>query len=189
MFFRLTPTVRNLVFINVAIFLVSAIFSRFLITERMALWKPATELFQPYQLFSYMFAHGGFAHIFFNMMSLSILGPYLESVWGHKRFLTFYIITGIGAAIIYLLLENFLSLGGGGWMVGASGAIYGLSMAFGLLYPEVELYFYFFPIKAKYFVFVSGFLAYVMDPSGQIAHFAHLGGAIVGFVLIKFGRF
>jgi membrane associated rhomboid family serine protease len=187
--FRLTPVVRNLIFICVAIFIVDSVL--FPISAFMALYKIGMANFKPYQLFTYMFAHGGFGHIFFNMLTLAFMGPALEMVWGFKRFLSFYLITGIGAAVIYVLIEFFLNPMSAGVMVGASGAIYGMLTAFGMLYPEMEIQLLIppIPIKAKYLVIVTGVLTYVMDRSGQVAHFAHLGGAVIGFILIKTGRF
>lgn len=189
--FRLTPVVKNIILINVGIFILASIFSSYYITERMALWKIGTDLFRPYQLFTYMFAHGGFGHIFFNMLTLAFLGPALEMVWGFKKFLSYYLITGIGAAVIYTLIEYFLDPASVGLMVGASGAIYGVLTAFGMIYPDMEINLLIPPIavKAKYLVIIAGVMAFVMDRSGQVAHFAHLGGAVIGFILIKTGRF
>src|SRR5688572_25504394 len=167
--FRLTPVVRNLIIINVAVFLgqmiapqkdiggcfgVPGAYGQDAITAYLALFNVRTDCFKPYQLFTYMFAHGGFSHIFFNMLSLAFMGPILESFWGQKKFLLFYLITGIGAAIFNFIIEIFIGAGPG-VMVGASGAIYGLLMAFGMIFPNMQVMLLIppIPIKAKYLVF------------------------------------
>jgi len=134
-----------------------------------------------------MFAHGGFTHIFFNMLMLAFTGPILETFWGPKRFLLFYIVTGVGAAVFSVLIDMIFG-GGGGIMLGASGAIYGILMGFGMLFPnmEVQLLIPPIPIKAKYLVFFLFGLTFIMDRSGSVAHFAHLGGIVVAFIFIKF---
>jgi membrane associated rhomboid family serine protease len=134
-----------------------------------------------------MFAHGSFLHIFFNMMALASLGPILEAYWGDKKLLMFYLVTGIGAGVIYALANFFLHSQGGS-MLGASGAIYGILMAFGMIFPDMQVSLFFFPIRAKYMVFVMGFLTYLMDRSGSVAHLAHFGGAAVAFVLVSVWR-
>lgn len=183
---RMTPTVRNLIIINVVVFLAQFLLP---IDKMLALWPVGTPYFGAYQLFTYMFLHGGMWHIFFNMLALSSFAPILETYWGDKRFLIFYIATGIGAGVIYAAINFFLP-GNGGYMLGASGAIYGILMAFGMLFPNMELMLLFppIPIKAKYMVFIMGGMTYIMDSSGQVAHAAHFGGAFVAFILISFWR-
>jgi membrane associated rhomboid family serine protease len=134
-----------------------------------------------------MFAHGGLGHIFFNMLALASFAPILEHYWGDKKFLTFYLATGIGAGLIYAIVNLLLGTDANGIMLGASGALYGILMAFGLLFPNTELMLLFppIPIKAKYMVFIMGFITYALDRSGTVAHVAHFGGAFVGFVIIK----
>ncbi|MBX2947045.1 MAG: rhomboid family intramembrane serine protease [Cyclobacteriaceae bacterium] len=202
--FNLTPVVRNLLMINAIVFIgqmvapvidvggcfgVSMLYRQDAVTAYLALFNVRTACFQPYQLFTYMFAHGGFMHIFFNMLMLSFTGPILETFWGSKRFLLFYIITGVGAAAFSVLIDLFFG-GGGGIMLGASGAIYGVLMGFGMLFPnmEVQLLIPPIPIKAKYLVFFLFGLTFIMDRSGNVAHFAHLGGIVVAFILIKIWR-
>jgi membrane associated rhomboid family serine protease len=187
----LTPLVRNLIFICVAVFLAQTFLSNLYVTQYLQLYKIGTPYFRPYQLFTYMFAHGGMSHIFFNMLTLAFMGPMLEMIWGQQRFLLYYLATGIGAGLIYLGVEYFLNPTGEGAMLGASGAIYGLLMAFGLMMPERELQLMIPPvrIKAKYLVFVVGGITYLMDRSGQVAHAAHFGGAFVGFLMIKVFKF
>lgn len=202
--FRLTPVVRNLIIINVIVFLGQAItpqvdvgscfgvpgtYYEDAVTAYTALFNVRTDCFKPYQLFTYMFAHGGFSHIFFNMLSLAFMGPILESFWGQKKFLLFYLITGIGAAVFSVAIDLFFG-GGAGSMLGASGAIYGLLMAFGMIFPNMEVMLLIppIPIKAKYLVFLLGGLTFLMDRSGNVAHFAHLGGVVVAFIVIKVWR-
>ena len=155
-----------------------------------SLWPIGSCAFAPYQFLTYMFAHGGFGHIFFNMLALASFAPILENFWGEKKFLVFYVVTGMGAGILYALVNYFLFPGAGGSMLGASGAIYGILMAFGMSFPNLEIMLLFppIPIKAKYMVFVMGFLTYAMDRSGSVAHLAHFGGAFVGFLLISYWR-
>ncbi len=186
--FRLTPVVRNLIIITIIVFVVQLI-TKDVITHFLALYNQESGYFKPYQLLTYMFAHGGFSHIFFNMLSLAFMGPILESFWGQKKFLLYYLITGIGAALFSLGIDYFLSRGPGS-MLGASGAIYGLLMAFGMTFPnmEVQLLIPPIPIKAKYLVFLLGGLTFLMDRSGSVAHFAHLGGAVVGFIVVRAWR-
>jgi membrane associated rhomboid family serine protease len=191
---RLTPVVKNLLIINGAIYLIQLIMSGLPIIEYMALYNVRTELFKPYQLFTYMFAHHEFFHIFFNMMALSFFGPILESTWGSMRFLTFYIVCGIGAALFYIGVDLYLGAASFGSMIGASGAIYGLLTAFGILYPNMEIMLLFppIPIKAKYLVLgFAGLALYsALNPKAgdNTAHFAHLGGIVVALILLQFWK-
>jgi membrane associated rhomboid family serine protease len=161
------------------------------LTGYLAIYPIATPDFRPYQLFTYMFAHSthGIGHLFFNMLTLAFLGPQIEEVWGFKRFLKYFLITGIGAAVIYLGLEYIINPSNTTAMLGASGAIYGVLMAYAFLYPETELRFLFLPfgIKGKYLAIVLGVAGWVFDRSGTTAHIAHLGGAVTGFLTLRFG--
>jgi membrane associated rhomboid family serine protease len=187
--YRLSPLVRNLIIINVVVFILQQV-TRDLVTGLISLWPIGSEQFAPYQFFSYMFAHGSFMHIFFNMLALASFAPILEGYWGDKRFLIFYIVTGMGAGVLYGAVNYFLFPDTGGVMLGASGAIYGILMAFGMIFPNLEIMLLFppIPIKAKYMVFLMGFLTYAMDRSGTVAHLAHFGGAFVAFLLISYWR-
>jgi membrane associated rhomboid family serine protease len=187
--FNMTPLVRTLVIINVIVFVLQNFASQFAITEYLSLWPIGSEFFEPYQFFTYMFAHGSFSHIFFNMFALASFAPILEQYWGEKKFLFFYLATGIGAGVIYAAIHYFL-IPGNGIMLGASGALYGIMMAFGMIFPNLELMLLFppIPIKAKYMVFVMGFITYLMDRSGTVAHLAHFGGAFVAFIIISVWR-
>jgi membrane associated rhomboid family serine protease len=187
MFARLTPVVKNIIIITAAVYIIQMMFPNS--EYYLNLWNIKTPYFQPYQLFTYMFAHGGLMHILFNMIALAFIGPILESYWGPKKFLAFYLITGIGAALFNIGIDLMLG-GGAGRMLGASGAIYGVLMGFGVTFPNMEVMLLIppMPIKAKYLVFVIGGLTLLMDRSGQVAHFAHLGGALVGYLIIVFWR-
>lgn len=187
--FRLSPLVRNLIIINIVVFLLQQL-TRDMVTGLVSLWPLGSPEFAPYQFFSYMFAHGSLGHIFFNMLALASFAPILESYWGDKKFLLFYIVTGVGAGVLYGVINYFFFPDVGGIMLGASGAIYGILMAFGMVFPNLEIMLLFppIPIKAKYMVFLMGFLTYAMDRSGTVAHWAHFGGAFVAFILISFWR-
>jgi membrane associated rhomboid family serine protease len=185
--FNLTPVVRNLIMINVVIFILQSIFQNAHIDGMLALYNVRTEYFKPYQLFTYMFVHGGFMHIFFNMLTLVFVGPILENYWGQKRFLIFYIVCGIGAGVFNILVDLAFGVGTFSVMVGASGAIYGVLMGFGMMFPNMEIMLLIppIPIKAKYLVFVLGGMTFLLDRSGNVAHFTHLGGIIFAFILVR----
>lgn len=142
--------------------------------------------FMPWQLISYMFLHADFTHIFFNMFALWMFGMELENLWGAKKFLIYYTICGLGAALANLLIAPLFSTVGP--TVGASGSIYGVLVAFGYLFPNRQIYIYFLiPIKAKYLVVLYMALevfAVASQSESGIAHFAHLGGAVVGIIYL-----
>ena len=151
-----------------------------------ALWPLGSGMFEPWQLVSYMFLHGGLGHVFFNLFALWMFGQAIENYWGTKRFVWFYFLTGIGAAVLHMFIGA-----GGAPTVGASGAVYGILLAFGMMFPErpIMLLFPPIPIKAKYFVAIFGgieLLNGVLGTQTGVAHFAHLGGMIVGYILIKY---
>lgn len=138
-----------------------------------------------WQLITYMFLHGNLFHIFFNLIFLWMLGSELERYWGSRFFLKYYMVTGIGAGIVNVLVQPHSRVP----TIGASGAIFGLIIAFALAFPERELWLYFiFRIKAKYFAVLVGFIEVValfMMPNASIARFAHLGGLVVGYFYLK----
>ncbi len=258
----LPPVVKNLLIINGLFFLATLSFEnafRINLVDILGLHYFGSDLFRPYQFVTYMFLHADFKHILYNMFALWMFGYLLENVWGPKRFLTYYMITGIGAAMIQNLviwwdissiqsaamaysqspnLESFIAFirqhypqyyeieGSvrtfiGDWSmspknlmyrqqsldyinqlitlqmnvptIGASGAVYGILLAFGMLFPNMLVYIYFlFPIKAKWIVIFYGaievFSGISNNPSDNIAHFAHLGGMLFGFFLIIYWR-
>ncbi|MCZ6879401.1 MAG: rhomboid family intramembrane serine protease [Acidobacteria bacterium] len=138
-----------------------------------------------WQIVTYLFLHGGFGHLFWNMFSLWMFGCELERHWGSREFLKFFLITGMGAGVLSIVFQPFSEIP----TIGASGAIYGILMAFGLMFPERLVYLYFlFPVKVKYFVAVLGGLAFfsaLNSPGGPIAHMAHLGGMVFAFLYMK----
>ncbi len=211
MFNRIPPVVKNLIIINVIMFIATLIIGN-VMYEKFSLFYFGSNLFRPYQLLTHMFMHGDFFHILFNMYTLFIFGSVLENVWGEKKFLFYYLVTGLGAALLhsgvmYLEANSLIkSLESGNIMaqvglqslystptVGASGAIYGLLLAYGMLFPNNIMQLIFPPIalKAKYFVLIFGALELFLGVSGaggNIAHFAHLGGMIFGYFLIVYWR-
>ncbi|MBI5402206.1 MAG: rhomboid family intramembrane serine protease [Ignavibacteriae bacterium] len=142
--------------------------------------------FMPWQIFTYMFMHGDFTHLFFNMFALWMFGLELENLWGSKKFLIYYTICGLGAALANLFIAPFFSTVGP--TVGASGSVYGILLAFGYLFPNRQIYIYFLiPLKAKYLVILYMALevfAVASQSETGIAHVAHLGGAVVGLIYL-----
>jgi membrane associated rhomboid family serine protease len=252
MFARLTPMVKNLLLITVVAYLIPSILGWKNVNSYLGLWHISSPHFQPYQFFTYMFAHGGFMHLLFNMLGLIFLAPMLEQFWGPKKFLAFYLITGIGAGVfyegvkyaetipmkhkmeeyvanpnpddfaiymakyapqyynsVYEFIDYYAEHPSEGTeqsiayvqqvymavinipMVGASGAIYGILMAFGMLFPNTQLMLLFppIPIKAKYFVLILGGIAiyseFTNTSGDNVAHLAHLGGMLFAFIMIK----
>ncbi len=193
MFGRMTPMVRGILITNVVVFVLSAfIFPQ--LNMYLALYPFSTEYFKPFQLFTYMFAHANVMHILFNMIGLMVFGSLLEQFWGSNKFLIFYIVTGIGAALVYGGFNYFDILGSGeriSTMVGASGAVYGLLMAVAMLFPNTQVMLLFppIPIKMKWLAIILGAMAvyssFSQDPGDNVAHLAHLGGMVFAFVLLK----
>ncbi|MBR3710156.1 MAG: rhomboid family intramembrane serine protease [Bacteroidales bacterium] len=207
----LPVVVKNLLIINAIMFLADVVLVRFGIdlSNILGLHFFMASDFHVHQLFTYMFMHGNFSHLFFNMFALWMFGNTLENIWGPKRFLLFYILCGIGAGLIqegvqYIVyareLSQYQNVNMGGTIipmgqylnylttVGASGAIYGLLLAFGMMFPNSMIYLYFFmPIKAKWFVIGYAVIELLngLGASGDhVAHFAHLGGMLVGLIII-----
>ena len=265
----LTPVIKNLLIINALLFVAMITLNKAGIdlTAMLGLHYPGAADFGIWQFVTYMFMHGGFAHIFFNMFALWMFGNVLESVWGSRRFLTYYMVTGLGAGLIYVIWIHFtlspqLSLinhvisdpsignlsalihqhrfavneySGAIWndfllfqknvnaytlnpdnhlaaqkivtflseyrayflnqhvVVGASGAVFGLLLAFGMMFPNSLIYVYFaIPIKAKWFVILYGamelFSGIYNRPGDNVAHFAHLGGMLFGYLIIVYWK-
>jgi membrane associated rhomboid family serine protease len=233
-FMALPPVVKNLILINVLMLIATwtakSVFSVDL-TTILGLYFPKSEQFMPLQIITHMFMHANFWHLFFNMFALYMFGGILESVWGPKRFLIYYMVCGLGAAFVHetvilfqynklintiapdqlqLVLDNGAAVLSEGKQyadvamrdlqmllnvptVGASGAIFGVLLAFGVLFPNTQLMLLFppIPIKAKYFVIGYGaielYLA-VTQPGSNIAHAAHLGGMLFGYILLRYWR-
>ncbi len=240
--FNLLPEViKNLLIINGLFFLATIVLRQedmrnlnvYLdLVKLLGLYLPGSKNFEPYQIITHLFMHGNFGHIFLNMFALWMFGYSLENVWGPRKFLIFYLITGLGAALVHtgvtywetmnlkneLLQMNYFApelqsyVEDGNippnrysrtlerylWKydtptVGASGAVFGVLLAFGMMFPNQPIYIYFLlPIKAKYFVIIYGVLelynGIAHDRDGNIAHFAHLGGMLFGYLLIKYWR-
>ena len=187
----LTPAVRALIILNVAGYLLALVWPALsiwlglvpaLVFDRWWVWQPVT----------YMFLHGGLFHLLFNMLALWMFGVDLERRWGTRFFARFYFISGIGAAattlLVSLLPYSFAAPLYGSVTVGASGAIYGLLVAFAMMYPNRPIYLYMlFPIPARVFVLIIGaisFLSSVSEARGGVAHAAHLGGLVAGYLYL-----
>ena len=213
--FRVLPTVvKHLLIINMLMYLATITLTRFNIDlgDILGLHFFKASNFRIYQLITYMFMHGNFGHLFFNMFALWMFGNTLENIWGSKRFLLFYMVCGIGAGLCQELVQyiqyatslaQYETVNMGGRIismdsylnmmttVGASGAIYGLLLAFGMMFPDSRIYLYFlFPIKAKWFVIGYAVLELILGFQGvdNVAHFAHLGGMLFGLLLILYWR-
>lgn len=216
---RFPPVIKNLLIINVLIFLAQVTLGResYTIVNLFALHDIQSPYFKPHQLLTYMFLHGGFDHLLFNMLALWMFGSVLENYWGAKRFLQYYILCGLGAGLLHLgvlyiemkpawdylnqlpaelredvMYKNDIAVMGkaiNASTVGASGAIFGCLAAFGYLFPNTLIYVYFlFPIKAKWFVIIYGAIELALavrnSAGDNVAHFAHLGGAITGIIIV-----
>lgn len=211
----LPPVVKNLLIINFVFYIATISFDyvwHIDLAQYLGLHYIGASDFRPYQFVTYMFMHGNFAHIFFNMFALWMFGNSIENAWGPKRFLIFYMVCGIGAGLTqelvqYIqlrdLVENYqyVKLNGQSipvdaylnmlTTVGASGAVYGILLAFGMMWPDSRIYIYFaIPIKAKWFVIIYGLLELFSGFSSvdNVAHFAHVGGMLWGFLLILYWR-
>jgi rhomboid family protein len=254
------PIVKNLMIINVLMLFATFILESFDVdlSELLGLHHWSSDLFRPHQFITYMFMHGGLMHLVFNMFALWMFGRVLEQVWGPKKFLIYYMATGIGAAVLQMIvisielsgveeavqqiresgspdafatfLDSYIPISSQGglqnllaaWIlnpdsieyqnqavsiagqilemkrnittVGASGSVYGILLAFGMLFPNTMLMLIFppIPIKAKYFVIGFGvielYMGFANNPADNVAHFAHLGGMLFGFILIKYWR-
>ena len=182
--------VKHIILINV-LMLVLTYLNDPLMSKWFAL-NPISFIWKPWQLVTYMFMHGGIGHLFFNMYTLFIFGSVLENVWGTKKFLTFYFVTGIGAALVNIGVQYLT--GSFALTVGASGAIYGILMGYAMLYPDSRLTLLFPPVsmKAKWFVLIFAGIELLLgisnNPADNVAHFAHLGGLIFAFLLIMFWK-
>ena len=186
---NIPPALKHIIIINVIMFIATLLNEEFML-EHFALFPIGTYFFRPWQLITHMFMHGGFFHIFFNMYTLFFFGIALERVWGSKKFLLYYFVTGLGAAACHLLVMYLQGVDYNLPTVGASGAVYGVLLGYGMLFPNNRITMI-FPIqvtlKAKWFVLIFGAIELVtgiFDTTSGIAHFAHLGGMIFGVILI-----
>jgi len=184
----LPPITQALLLINVALFAADLLFGRML-TALFALWPLGTH-FMPWQVLSYAFLHGSVGHLFFNMLGLWMFGSELERLWGGKRYLQFYFASVLTAALTQLVVGLLI---GGAPTVGASGGLFGLLLAFGMMFPNRIIMPLFppIPMKAKTFVMVFGGLELLFGVTGTasgVAHFAHLGGMLGGFLMMRYWR-
>jgi membrane associated rhomboid family serine protease len=225
-FANIPPVVKNLLIINILFFIGTYALGSVIpdLIKVLPVYYFNSPLFRVWEIITYMFMHGGFMHIFFNMFALFSFGPIVEYAMGSKKFFNFYFICGIGAIIMQMLVQayevhaitgaftisdptadaSYLAFGAQQGqklyeiyntpIVGASGAIFGLLIAFGMLYPNMEMMIMFIPvpIKAKYiipvYVVLELFLGVKQFSGDSVAHFAHLGGAILGYVMVKYWR-
>jgi membrane associated rhomboid family serine protease len=192
----LTPIVKRLIIITSAAFVLTYIPTQIFHSdifnapfEWLAL-EPyfVVHRFYVWQLVTYLFLHGGWFHIIFNMFALWMFGSDLESKWGSRKFLFYYFLTGIGAGVLDVVLNTLFRPGISSATFGCSGAVYGLLLAYGMLFPERVIYLYMIiPIKAKWFVVIMGAIEFVSSfGSGSgISHFAHLGGMLFGYIYLR----
>lgn len=184
----LPTAVKHLLIINGLFFLADYVLQRqgLYIGNYLALWSIGSGQFMFWQPLSYMFMHANISHIFFNMFNLWMFGAAMENFWGTKRFLIYYLACGLGAGILYSFIPGLHVT------VGASAAVYGLLLAFGMTFPNEYIYLYFLmPIKTKWFI--GGMIALeliqgIFYSYDGVAHFAHLGGMLIGFLLIMWWR-
>lgn len=185
-FQQIPVVVKNILIINIVLFAAKFLLSnRFDLDRYLDLFPIGSDNFKPHQFISYMFMHADLSHIFLNMLAVYMFGSILENIWGAKRFLNFYIFCGLGAAALQLAISAFnneYTI-----LLGASGAVFGLLVAFAMMFPNTELQLYFIiPVKAKYLVIgyalfelYNGFFSH-----DNVAHFAHLGGLAVGIIIL-----
>ena len=204
--FKTPPVVTNLLIINVLFFLATEFLPEGAVNfmyQKFALFFWKSDFFMPHQIVTYMFMHGSLMHLFSNMFAVWMFGRILEYNLGSRRFLIYYLICGIGAGLIQLGVNwiDFVNAGtaaetfraANASTIGASGAVFGILLAFGMLYPNSQIVLLFppIPLKAKYFVIIYGVFELFAGISGRmdgIAHFAHLGGMLWGFLLLYYWK-
>ena len=193
-YFRTPPVVKNLIIANTLIFLATWLLPQAaIIADRFfALHWFGSPLFHSYQYITYMFLHGGFGHLFFNMFALWMFGRTLEYELGSRRFIIYYLVCGVGAALIQMLVA-WLTGELGIVLIGASGAVMGVLLAFGVMHPNEVLIMFPIPVpvKAKWFVIGYAALELFYGATGRaagIAHFAHVGGMLWGYLLLLYWK-
>ena len=186
----MTPWVKRLLLANAAVFIVVNVLGLVPLPWAVDVlgFSPARLLIHPWSPFTYMFVHGSFFHLFANMLVLFFFGPPLEGAWGERYFIRYYLIAGMGGALFSLLLIQLI---GTPTVIGASGAVFGLLLAFALKWPDAPIYLWFLlPVKAKYFVgFIAFFSLYASLGGARdgVAHWTHLGGLVTGFLYLRHG--
>ena len=192
--FGIPEVTRNIIAINVLLF-VATIYSGDTMYEYLALFNYKSNYFHGWQMITHMFMHGSFTHLLFNMFGLYMFGSRLEQMWGAKRFINFYLITGLGAALLHTLVQDYEITQGlisvNQPTVGASGALFGILVAFAMYWPNTQLFLMFIPVPIKAKWAVIGYAAFelfagISGFQAGVAHFAHLGGALFGFILVKY---
>ncbi|MDR2286577.1 MAG: rhomboid family intramembrane serine protease [Prevotellaceae bacterium] len=202
---QMPVVVKNLLIINGLMFLARFLFEDFMIGT-FSLFYPASPFFKFFQLLTHMFMHADLMHLFFNMYALWLFGAMIESVWGGKKFLMYYLITGLGAACLHLLIE-YLKIKNlnviehyseiaqiyNTPMLGASGAVFGVLLAFGMMFPNTVLQLIIPPVRLKaiWLVVIYGGLELffgVTQTTAGVAHFAHIGGMLFGFILVSYWK-
>jgi membrane associated rhomboid family serine protease len=190
MFQSLPPVTRGIIIANVVVFLLEQV-ARNVLFALGALWPVGDSLFEPWQLVTYSFLHQGFAHIFFNMFALYMFGRPLEQFWGSRRFAIYYFVSVLSAGVTELVVQN--ATHSGGPVIGASGGVFGLLLAFAWYFPRQRLMLLFPPIPLPAWLFVTlyGALELFLGVTGAeagVAHFAHLGGMLGGALSILYWR-
>jgi membrane associated rhomboid family serine protease len=181
--FGLSPWVQRLIIANAAVLLLTSVMPQ---VVGLLAFVPTDVLRRPWTIVTYMFVHGGFWHLFWNMLGLFFFGPPLEARWGSRDFLKYYLICGLGGAALSFIVAPLSPI------VGASGAVYGIMLAFALNWPDAPIYIWgILPVKAKYLVGVLAMVSFFSTFNGRqdgIAHAAHLGGVVAGFVYLRMSR-
>jgi len=181
-----TDAIKVLIIINIGMYFLRIITSSQL--DMVRIFGLSTQTVWPliWQPITYMFMHGGVWHVAINMFVLWMFGTELESIWGKTEFLKYYFVTGVGAGLVWLVFD----IGGSNaFLIGASGAVYGILMAYGLMFPNRTVYIYFlFPVKVKYFVIFIGAIAFLssMGTDSNISHLTHLSGMLIGYLYLRF---
>lgn len=180
--YSLTPWVKRLLIANVVVFFLTLVVGQDLVFQWFA-FQPKAIIFRPWGPFTYMFLHAGFMHLAVNMLALFFFGPPLEARWGEKEFIRYYVICGLGGAVMSYVFQPV-------WIVGASAAVFGVMLAFAMNWPNAPIYVYaIFPVPAKYLVAFMSVVELISAAPGArgsgVAHFAHLGGLLAGFLYLK----
>jgi membrane associated rhomboid family serine protease len=193
-YFRTPPIVKNLIIVNVLVYLAIVLIpaANSFLAQYCQLYWFSSPLFHSWQYITYMFLHGGFSHLFFNMFALWMFGRTLENRLGPQRFLAYYLVCGVGAALIQMGVA-WLTGDTGITLLGASGAVMGLLLAFGVMYPNAQMFVFPipFPIKAKWFVMGYAAIELFFGATGYdlgVAHFANVGGMLWGWLLLYYWK-
>ena len=193
-YFKTPPIVKNLIIVNILIYIATALIPSFetLMARYCQLYWFGSPWFHSWQFITYMFLHGGFSHLFFNMFALWMFGRTLEDRLGPQRFMIYYVVCGVGAALIQMLVA-WLTHDTGIVLIGASGAVMGLLLAFGVMYPNSQIFVFPlpFPITAKWFVMGYAAIELLSGATGYdlgVAHFAHVGGMLWGWLLLIYWK-